>query len=106
MNDEYTRRILRSTLDNAKSAKDISKENSIPISTRYRYIRELIDLQLLRLERIVLTDSGRKSETFRSTIKDTAMSFSDGFIEDAKPDLIEPADSNKLHGMQFSFSML
>jgi hypothetical protein len=106
MSEEYARRILLSTLDSAKSAKDISKENNIPISTCYRYIRELLDLQLLRLERIALTDSGRKSETFKSTIKDTGMSFSDGFIVDATPDPIEPADSNKLHGMQFSFSML
>jgi DNA-binding Lrp family transcriptional regulator len=76
LSDEYMRKILVSTSLSAKSIEDISRENAIPVSTCYRRVRELLDLHLLKLERIVLTDAGKKYETFRSRLNDVTISFS------------------------------
>jgi Helix-turn-helix domain len=80
MSDEFERKILSSTVQRTKSVEEISKENQIPMSTCYRRIRLLVDMKLLRIERTIITDSGKKYETFRSTVKDATIIFSSGEI--------------------------
>jgi hypothetical protein len=69
MADPYERKILRSTITIARSIEEISQENCIPVSTCYRRVHELVTLRLLRVEHIIITSSGKKYETFRSTLK-------------------------------------
>jgi predicted transcriptional regulator len=76
MANEYTRKILVSTISAAKPVEEIAKENGIPLSTCYRRIRELISMHLLRIERTIITESGKKFETYRSTVKDATVNFS------------------------------
>ena len=66
LSDDYARRILLSTLSEAKSIEEISHENDIPISTCYRRVRELLDMQILRLDRTIITATGKKFETYRT----------------------------------------
>ena len=73
--DEYARKILASTLSSGKSVEDISVETGIPVSTCYRRVHELLTLDLLKLEKIVITDTGKKHETFRSILKDAKISL-------------------------------
>lgn len=86
MSDEYVRKILRTTIINEKSIDEISHENSIPISTCYRRVHDLIDLHLLRVERTIITPTGKKYETFKSAIKDVRVSLSgDSFSVEVTP---------------------
>lgn len=82
--DHWERKILLSTAFAAKSVEEIAKEQEIPISTCYRRVHEMVATKLLRIERTIITDDGKKYETFRSAIKCATVSFSsDGemFVE-------------------------
>ena len=76
VSDEYARTILASTLSQAKSVEDISNQTGIPVSTCYRRVHELVSLHLLKLEKIVITDTGKKYETFRSILKNAKIGLS------------------------------
>jgi DNA-binding Lrp family transcriptional regulator len=76
MANGYMRKILLSTVSCARPIEEIARENGIPISTCYRRVRELIALRLLRIEKTIITDTGKKYETFRSLVKDATVSFS------------------------------
>lgn len=69
MSDRYARKILASTILEAKSIEEISRENGIPISTCYRRVHELIRLQLLKTESTIVTTAGKRFETFKSELK-------------------------------------
>ncbi len=76
MADESLRKILLSTMWKAKTIHEISHENGIPVSTCYRRVHELVTLRLLRIDRTIITETGKKYELYRSTIKDARVSFS------------------------------
>ncbi len=79
--DEYSRSILLSTIQKAKSAVELSTEKSIPISTAYRRLHELQEAGLVAVERSVITDDGKKFDLYRSTVKSVAISFNLGATE-------------------------
>jgi predicted transcriptional regulator len=74
--NNYMRKILLSTISHAKPVEEIARENGIPVSTCYRSVHELIKLHLLRVEKTIITDSGKKFETVRSLVKDALVTFS------------------------------
>ncbi|MDG6985320.1 MAG: helix-turn-helix transcriptional regulator [Nitrososphaerota archaeon] len=73
--DEYSRRILLSAISKAKSVEDMSRENDIPLSTAYRRIHELLDAQMLVVERIIVTPDGKKYELLRSSYRAINVAF-------------------------------
>ncbi len=81
MADEYSRSILLSTMQKAKSAVELSAEKEIPISTAYRRLHELQETGLVAVERSVITDEGKKFDLYRSTVKSVSVSFNLGATE-------------------------
>ena len=79
--DEYSRSILLSTIQKAKSAVELSTEKNIPISTAYRRLHELQEAGLVAVERSVITNDGKKFDLYRSTVKSVAISFNLGATE-------------------------
>jgi hypothetical protein len=73
--NEYMRKILISTIARSKSIDEIAKENQIPVSTCYRRVHELLSLRLIRVERTVITETGKKFETYRSLVKNATVNF-------------------------------
>jgi hypothetical protein len=69
LSDEFSRRILLSTVAEGKTIQDISAEQSVPLSTCYRRARELVDEGLLVVERIVITGDGNRYALYRSAFK-------------------------------------
>jgi hypothetical protein len=78
LSDSYERKIVCATITSAKSIEQISRENGIPVSTCYRRAHELVDLHLLRIEQTIITNSGKKYETFRSNVKGAKITLTDG----------------------------
>lgn len=76
MGDKYDRVILFSTSEKAMPIEEIAKEYNIPVSTCYRRVHELTSKKLLRVEKTIITDGGKKFETYRSTVKDASVHFS------------------------------
>jgi DNA-binding Lrp family transcriptional regulator len=79
--DEYSRKIILSGIPKAKSVEDMSRENDIPLSTCYRRVHELLDAQILVVERIIVTPEGKKYELLRSAYRAVNISFDGGAIK-------------------------
>ncbi len=65
----------------AKSVEDMSRENDIPLSTCYRRVHELLDAQILVIERIIVTPDGKKFELLRSSYRAINVSFDGGQVK-------------------------
>jgi len=81
LSDEYSRKILLSSITSAKSVEDLSKENDIPLSTCYRRVHELLDTQILVVEKIIVTPDGKKYELLRSAYKAVNVTFDGGVMK-------------------------
>ncbi|MEM2923518.1 MAG: helix-turn-helix domain-containing protein [Candidatus Nitrosocaldus sp.] len=66
--DKYNRLILTSTIDEPKSALQISKEHGIPASTVYRKLHVLKKDGLIKVDGSVI-DNGKRYYLYRSNIK-------------------------------------
>ena len=79
--DDQSRLILTSTMLVPKSVVDITREQRIPVTSAYRKVKELKEFGLLRVERIVLTDDGKKYELVRSAIRAANVQFDRGILD-------------------------
>lgn len=58
-----------------KSVIDITREQQIPVTSAYRKVKELKEFGLLKVERIVITEDGKKYEVLRSAVRATSVQF-------------------------------
>jgi len=79
--DDQSRLILTSTMLVAKSVVDITREQRIPVTSAYRKVKELKEFGLLKVERIVLTDDGKKYEMVKSAIRGASVQFEKGLLD-------------------------
>lgn len=70
--DKYCKQILRSTLNDPKSAHHISCDQKIPISTVYRRLQTLFDAKLLSLSGKI-NEEGKKYFLYQSKIKSISL---------------------------------
>ena len=73
--DAQSRAILFSVIKQGKTAAELAEEHRIPLSSVYKKISELEDLTLLKVERWILSDSGRKFKVYRSRISRAEVSI-------------------------------
>jgi cobalamin biosynthesis Co2+ chelatase CbiK len=100
LSDEYSMKIILSTIPKEKSVEDLSKENDIPLSTCYRRVHEMLDGGLLIVQRIVVTPDGKKYELLRSAFNGFSIKFEGGgMIVEAK---VNEDIADKLHRMWVS----
>ncbi|MEO9306773.1 MAG: ArsR family transcriptional regulator [Nitrososphaera sp.] len=78
--DAQSRTILFSTVIEGKTPIDLFDEHRIPLSTIYKKISELEEMGLLRIEKYVITDNGKRFKVYRSKI-----SRADVTIKDIEP---------------------
>jgi hypothetical protein len=80
LSDRWSRAIVTSTIDSAKSIHELSEENGIPLSTCYRRITELINGRFIIVERAVVSPSGKKYLLYRASIRGAQIEWTqDGF---------------------------
>jgi len=75
LGDDFSDKILSCTNEKARTVEEISSLEGIPLSTCYRRIRHLVDSGLLLIERIVITNSGRRFAEYRSSFASFQVSF-------------------------------
>ncbi len=68
--DLESRTVLFSIKRRARLAEEISEQTSIPLSTVYLKLNNLLDLALIFVERIELSEKGRRLNYFRSRISE------------------------------------
>lgn len=74
--DGSSYRIILSTVDAAKTAAQVSAENSLPLSSTYKKIKKLQDIGMLSVEKIELDGKGRKVVYYRSRVKSIIFNLS------------------------------
>jgi hypothetical protein len=88
LSDKYSRSILFSTTVEPKSVEEVSRVTKIPISTCYRRIHDMRERGVLVIDRIVLTNDGRKFEMYKSAIKDARINIEGGKMSvEAEPNV-------------------
>ena len=67
--DTDLQRILNAVMYQSKSANEIVRETNISHTTAYRKIKWLVDEKLLIVDKIIITEEGKKSSFFRTVLK-------------------------------------
>jgi predicted transcriptional regulator len=98
LSDDYSMKIIASTVSEAKSPEQISQENNIPMSTCYRRIHDLVTLSIIQVSKIDL-ENGKKSVLYKSAYKDILVKFEG---HELAVDLIpnNPAEEDAVHKLQ------
>jgi len=78
--DDYSRKILLGTLEKARSVEELSQSLEIPISTAYRRVNELKEVGLLKVEKTIITNEGKKFELYRGAFRGINMQLEKGEI--------------------------
>ena len=81
LGDEYSRKIMLATIPSPKSVEDLSKEGEIPLSTCYRRVHELVDAQVLLIDRIIVTNDGKRFELVRSAYRSVQVDLENGAMK-------------------------
>ena len=89
--------ILNSTKNEARSAVTIMKLNDISHSTAYRKIKWLLENGLLIVDKMEITDDGKKFSLLRSTLKTVQINYED----EVRIDVIENVDKIQVAAKQF-----
>jgi predicted transcriptional regulator len=80
ISDKYSRIILEATMNEPKTALEISAEYGIPISTVYRRLQSLHDAKLLGISGAI-SDDGKKFFMYKSKVKAISTSFDGSKVE-------------------------
>jgi len=66
--DTESRAILFSTIKKGKTAADLSYQLKIPLSSVYKKLTDLEELTLIKVEKWLISDKGRKFKIYKSRI--------------------------------------
>jgi len=78
--DDYSRKILLNTVDQARSVEEMSHSLQIPISTTYRRVNEMREEGIITVEKTIITEDGKKFELYRSSFKGINLQLEKGEI--------------------------
>ncbi len=73
--DAQSRAILFSVIKEGKTAAELAEEHRIPLSSVYKKISDLEDLSLIKVERWILSDNGKKFKLYKSRISKADVSI-------------------------------
>lgn len=73
--DAQSRTILFSIIKQGKTASELSEKYRIPLSSVYKKISDLESIALIRVEKWILSESGKKFKVYRSRISKAEISI-------------------------------
>ena len=73
--DSQARSILFSIIKEGKTALELSEKYRIPLSSVYKKIADLEDLALVRVDKWILSDNGKKFKVYKSRISQAEISI-------------------------------
>jgi len=73
--DAQSRSILFSVIKEGKTASELAEEHRIPLSSVYKKISDLENLSLIKVDRWVLSDNGKKFKIYKSRISKADVSI-------------------------------
>ena len=88
--DDYSRKILDATIDTSKSITEIIREQNIPMTSTYRRVKLLVDSKLIKVERSMVTEDGKRYYLYLSSIKNASITYNEGeLIVEITPNIKE-----------------
>ena len=78
--DDDMIKILNHAKDNLTSVTEIMEKFSVAHSTAYRKIKWMIENQLLVVEKIKITDDGKKSSLFKSMLSSIKVNYENNVV--------------------------
>ena len=81
LGDEYARRILLSTMREAKSIERISRDYDIPLTTAYRRVHELQEAGLVIVQGSHRGPDGKWTDLYRSVASEIRMQFNPSSLD-------------------------
>ena len=88
--DEYSRKIIDSTINKSKSITEIIREQNIPMTSTYRRVKLLVDSKLIKVERSMVTEDGKRYYLYLSSIKNASIKYNEGeLIVEITPNIKE-----------------
>jgi len=75
MGDKEIVQIMNCSMYKSVSANEIIKETEIPHTTAYRKIKWMLENGILITEKILITQDGKKSSTFRSILRSISIKY-------------------------------
>jgi predicted transcriptional regulator len=73
--DAQSRSILFSIIKDGMTAQELSEKYRIPLSSVYKKISDLEDLALVKVDKWILSDSGKKFKVYKSRISRAEISI-------------------------------
>ena len=73
--DLQSRSILFSIIKEGKTALELSEKYRIPLSSVYKKLSDLEDLALVRVDKWILSDNGKKFKVYKSRISQAEISI-------------------------------
>ena len=73
--DAQSRSILFSVIKEGKTALELAEKHKIPLSSVYKKISDLEDLSLIKVEKLILADNGKKFKLYKSRISKADISI-------------------------------
>ncbi len=67
--DVVSHKIILATIDIAKTAQQIALENNLPVSSTYKKIRRLCQMDLICVDQVNIDESGKKVLFYKSKVK-------------------------------------
>jgi len=92
ISDDYSRLIIASTMEESKSVFDIVVSGNIPIATAYRKIHYRQKSGILKTEKSVISDDGKRYDLYKSNIKAVRIIFG---MDSLDIDITENLDMKK-----------
>lgn len=102
LSDEYSRRIVFALSSKAMTVEEISKEQNIPMSTCYRRIHSLLSHGMIRVDRTIISDDGKKFICYVSAFENASISVEGGEL---KVDVVV-SDSSPRFNMPYATTMV
>ena len=84
--------IINSTMNETKSVYDIIMETKMPHTTAYRKIKWLVEQDLLVIDRISISDEGKKYSLFYSVYRSIVVKYENNEIQIEAERNIEPVN--------------
>jgi predicted transcriptional regulator len=95
LSDEYSRKIILSIISESLHIEEISRRTNVPVSTCYRRMHELFNYGIIRADRTIIQDDGKKFICYKSSFKNATIQLDSGELV---VDLVSNRDpSEKLH---------
>jgi predicted transcriptional regulator len=73
--DLQSRSILFSIIKEGKTASELSEKYRIPLSSVYKKISDLENLALVKVDKLILSDNGKKFKVYKSRISRAEISI-------------------------------